>query len=85
MAPYAFGGRERHRLTPGRNRPRTRDARTFDKGGTQYDRLRLLMGDSVVTCLHADHRGQRRLLQRAFRPSRVTGHTELMGTHWARA
>ncbi|MGW0336605.1 cytochrome P450 [Streptomyces sp. NPDC003011] len=55
-----------------------RDTRTFDKGGTQYDRLRLLMGDGVVTCPHAEHRRQRRLLQPAFRPSRVAEHTDLM-------
>jgi len=55
-----------------------RDTRTFDKGGTQYDRLRLLMGDSVVTCPHAQHRRQRRLVQPAFRPSQVAEHTRLM-------
>ncbi|MDL5200127.1 cytochrome P450 [Streptomyces sp. ALI-76-A] len=55
-----------------------RDTRTFDKGGTQYDRLRLLMGDGVVTCPHAEHRRQRRLVGPAFRPSRVAGHTDLM-------
>ncbi|MFI7413356.1 cytochrome P450 [Streptomyces sp. NPDC049627] len=56
-----------------------RDTRTFDKGGPQYDRLRILMGDGVVTCRHAEHRRQRRLLQPDFRPSRVADHTELMG------
>jgi cytochrome P450 len=56
-----------------------RDTRTFDKGGTQYDRLRLLMGDGIVTCPHTEHRRQRRLVQPAFRPSRVADHTELMG------
>lgn len=55
-----------------------RETRTFDRGGTQYDRLRLLMGDGVVTCPHADHRRQRRLVQPAFRPSRVAEHTRLM-------
>ncbi|GAB2729942.1 cytochrome P450 [Streptomyces bullii] len=56
-----------------------RDSRTFDKGGPQYDRLRLLMGDGVVTCPHGEHRRQRRLLQPDFRASRVADHTELMG------
>ncbi|NUT27980.1 MAG: cytochrome P450 [Streptomyces sp.] len=56
-----------------------KDTRTFDKGGPQYDRLRLLMGDGVVTCRHAEHRRQRRLLQPDFRPSRVAEHTEWMG------
>ncbi|CAM5695093.1 Cytochrome P450 OS=Streptomyces alboniger OX=132473 GN=CP975_23795 PE=3 SV=1 [Streptomyces alboniger] len=55
-----------------------RETRTFDRGGTQYDRLRLLMGDGVVTCPHAEHRRQRRLVQPAFRPSRVAEHTRLM-------
>ncbi|MEV8552264.1 cytochrome P450 [Streptomyces glaucescens] len=54
------------------------DAPTFDKGGTLYDRLRSLMGDGVVTCPHERHRRQRRLLQPAFRPSRVTAHADLM-------
>jgi pentalenene oxygenase len=56
-----------------------RDPRTFDKGGTQYDRLRLLMGGGVVTCPHAEHRRQRRMLQPEFRPSRVAEHVRLMG------
>jgi pentalenene oxygenase len=55
-----------------------RDTRTFDKGGPQYDRLRALMGDGVVTCPHAEHRRQRRLLQPTFRPSSVAGYTGLM-------
>ncbi|MFF0162464.1 cytochrome P450 [Streptomyces sp. NPDC005263] len=55
-----------------------RETRTYDRGGTQYDRLRLLMGDGVVTCPHAEHRRQRRLVQPAFRPSRVAEHTRLM-------
>ncbi len=56
-----------------------KDTRTFDKGGPQYDRLRILMGDGVVTCRHAEHRQQRRLLQPDFRPSRVDDHMSLMG------
>ncbi|MEV5437619.1 cytochrome P450 [Streptomyces sp. NPDC052682] len=55
-----------------------KDARTFDKGGPQYDRLRPLMGQGVVTCPHGEHRRQRRLLQPAFRAARVAAHTELM-------
>jgi cytochrome P450 len=55
------------------------DARTFDKGGPQYDRLRILMGDGVATCHQETHRRQRKLLQPGFRPSRVTDYTELMG------
>ncbi|MER7407291.1 cytochrome P450 [Streptomyces sp. NPDC000070] len=55
-----------------------RDSRTFDKGGSQYERLRALMGDGVVTCPHAEHRRQRRLLQPTFRPSSVAGYTHMM-------
>ncbi len=55
------------------------DARTFDKGGSQYDRLRALMGDGVVTCRQEVHRRQRTLLQPDFRASRVADYTELMG------
>ena len=54
------------------------DARTYDKGGSQYDRLRLLMGDGIVTCGQETHRRQRKLLQPDFRASRVTDHTELV-------
>ncbi|MCX4903009.1 cytochrome P450 [Streptomyces sp. NBC_00878] len=55
------------------------DPRTFDKGGSQYDRLRALMGDGVVTCRQPAHRRQRTLLQPDFRASRVADYTELMG------
>lgn len=55
-----------------------RDTRTFDKGGPQYERLRVLMGDGVVTCPHAQHRRQRRLLQPTFRPARVAAQTQVM-------
>ncbi|KUO15631.1 cytochrome P450 [Streptomyces dysideae] len=55
------------------------DARTFDKGGPLYDRLRTLLGDGVGTCRHQAHQRQRRLLQPGFRKARVADHTELMG------
>lgn len=55
-----------------------RDTRTFDKGGPQYERLRALMGDGVVTCPHAEHRRQRRLLQPTFRPAGVAAQTDVM-------
>lgn len=55
-----------------------RDTRTFDKGGPQYERLRALMGDGVVTCPHTQHRRQRRLLQPTFRPSSVAAQTDVM-------
>ncbi|TXS52496.1 cytochrome P450 [Streptomyces sp. uw30] len=55
------------------------DARTFDKGGPLYDRLRTLLGDGIGTCPHQAHRRQRRLLQPGFRKARVADQTELMG------
>ncbi|SES22860.1 pentalenene oxygenase [Streptomyces sp. yr375] len=55
-----------------------KDARTFDKGGPLFDRLRVLMGDGLVTSRHAEHRRQRRLVQPAFLPSRLPDQTELM-------
>ncbi|MFE7898141.1 cytochrome P450 [Streptomyces sp. NPDC057424] len=55
-----------------------RDTHTFDKGGPQYERLRALMGNGVVTCPHAEHRRQRRLLQPTFRPAAVAARTDLM-------
>ncbi|MFF4213090.1 cytochrome P450 [Streptomyces sp. NPDC001796] len=54
-------------------------ARTFDKGGPQYDRLRPLMGDGLVTCAHEEHRRQRKLIQPAFHPARVADHARVMG------
>jgi pentalenene oxygenase len=55
-----------------------RDTRTFDKGGPQYERLRALMGNGVVTCPHGEHRRQRRMLQPTFRPAGVAAQTDLM-------
>jgi pentalenene oxygenase len=55
------------------------DTHTFDKGGPLYTRLRPLMGNGLVTCPHDAYRRQRRLLQPDFSPSRVAGHTELVG------
>lgn len=55
-----------------------RDTRTFDKGGPQYERLRALMGDGVVTCPHAQHRRRRRLLQPTFRHAGVAAQTDRM-------
>ncbi|MBT2506536.1 cytochrome P450 [Streptomyces sp. ISL-98] len=42
------------------------DDRTFDKGGTYYDKARDMAGNGVATCPHQDHRRQRRLIQPAF-------------------
>ncbi|MER6356335.1 cytochrome P450 [Streptomyces sp. NPDC001634] len=55
------------------------DPRTFDKGGPQYDRLRPLMGNGLVTCGHEEHRRQRRLIRPTFHPSRIADYTRVMG------
>ncbi|UXY18184.1 cytochrome P450 [Streptomyces cynarae] len=55
------------------------DARTFDKGGPQYDRLRPLMGNGLVTCAHEDHRRQRKLIQPAFHAARIADCARVMG------
>ncbi|GGS98865.1 cytochrome P450 [Streptomyces chromofuscus] len=54
------------------------DPHTFDKGGTQYDRLGALMGNGLVTCPQSEHRRQRTLLQPGFHPSRIPAYTALM-------
>ncbi|MGW2819003.1 cytochrome P450 [Streptomyces sp. NPDC001415] len=51
-----------------------RDDRTFDKGGPVFDRGREVVGNGLVSCPHADHRRQRRLLQPAFHPARLPGY-----------
>jgi pentalenene oxygenase len=55
------------------------DARTFDKGGPQYERLRPLMGNGLVTCGYEDHRRQRRLIQPTFHTSRIAEYVRVMG------
>ncbi|MEV7993304.1 cytochrome P450 [Streptomyces sp. NPDC086077] len=54
------------------------DPHTFDKGGTQYDRLGALMGNGIVTCPQSEHRRQRTLLQPGFHPARIAAYTALM-------
>ncbi|MGW3988795.1 cytochrome P450 [Streptomyces sp. NPDC004830] len=55
-----------------------KDSTTFDKGGPLYDRLGALMGEGLVTCRQDTHRRKRRVLQPAFRRSRVTGCADLI-------
>ncbi|MFH9012181.1 cytochrome P450 [Streptomyces sp. NPDC017943] len=55
-----------------------KDSATFDKGGPLYDRLGALMGEGLVTCRQDTHRRKRRVLQPAFRRSRVTGCADLI-------
>ncbi|MDH6114908.1 cytochrome P450 [Kitasatospora sp. MAP12-15] len=47
------------------------DPQTFDKGGPLFDKVRLLIGNGLVTCPRSEHRAQRRLVQPAFQPSRI--------------
>ncbi|MFJ6568728.1 cytochrome P450 [Streptomyces sp. NPDC091292] len=52
--------------------------RIFDKGGPLYDRGREFIGNGLVTCPHAQHRQQRRLLQPAFRSDLLPGYAQTM-------
>jgi cytochrome P450 len=52
--------------------------RSFDKGGALFERMREFAGNGVGTCLRAEHRRQRRLVQPAFHPSRFPGYAGVM-------
>lgn len=52
--------------------------RTFDKGGLLFDKAREVFGDGLVTCPHAMHRRERRLVQPAFHRSRLPGYARVM-------
>jgi cytochrome P450 len=54
------------------------DDRTYDKGGVLFDRAREVFGDGLVTCPHAVHRRERRLVQPAFHRSRLPGYARVM-------
>ncbi|MBH1934240.1 cytochrome P450 [Streptomyces sp. AV19] len=54
------------------------DDRTFDKSGPLFDQAREILGDGLVTCPHARHRGQRRMIQPAFHPTRLTAYAPVM-------
>ncbi|MCC2280904.1 cytochrome P450 [Streptomyces sp. ET3-23] len=54
------------------------DDRTFDKGGPLYDRARDIMGNSLLTCPHNQHRRFRRLLQPAFTPQNYPRYASAM-------
>ncbi|MGW1109192.1 cytochrome P450 [Streptomyces sp. NPDC002540] len=55
--------------------------RVFDKGGVLFDRAREVLGSSVLTCPHSQHRRQRRLTQPAFHHVRLAGQAEVMLEH----
>jgi cytochrome P450 len=52
--------------------------RTYDKGGLLFDRAQEVFGDGLVTCPHALHRRERRLVQPAFHRSRLSGYARVM-------
>src|SRR5262245_60679964 len=52
--------------------------RVYDKGGYLFDRIRETGGNGLVSCAHADHRRQRRLVQPAFHRDRVAGYLDLV-------
>ncbi|MFJ9724296.1 cytochrome P450 [Streptomyces sp. NPDC101209] len=54
------------------------DDRTFDKGGFLFDRSREFLGNGLGTCLHKDHRRQRRMIQPAFHRTRLPGYAREM-------
>lgn len=55
-----------------------RNDRVFDRGGPVFDSMRRVTGNGVATCLHADHRRRRRLVQPAFNRNRVAGYADTM-------
>jgi cytochrome P450 len=54
------------------------DARTYDKGGLIFDRLREVTGDGVATCPYDRHKRLRRLTQPAFHQARLPAYAERM-------
>ncbi|GAA4312491.1 cytochrome P450 [Streptomyces venetus] len=54
------------------------DDRTYDKGGLLFDKAREVFGDGLVTCPHAMHRRERRLVQPAFHRNRLSGYARAM-------
>ncbi|MGC0416970.1 cytochrome P450 [Embleya sp. AB8] len=54
------------------------DGHTFDRLGPVYDGSRAAMGNGLATCLHAEHRRQRILLQPAFRTDHLSDYADVM-------
>lgn len=52
-----------------------RSGQEFDKGGQFFERAKEVVGNSLTTCTHDEHRRQRRLVQPAFSKERVAGYT----------
>ncbi|MEU7108410.1 cytochrome P450 [Streptomyces sp. NPDC046215] len=57
--------------------------RIFDKGGPMFNRTRKLIGDGLASCLHDQHRRQRRLVQPAFHRTRMPRYARAMTEHIA--
>ncbi|WP_317452205.1 cytochrome P450 [Streptomyces sp. CBMA370] len=54
------------------------DRRSFDRDGVLYDKVRAVLGNGLATCPHAEHLGQRRTLQPAFRPGLMDRYAAVM-------
>ncbi|WP_217547977.1 cytochrome P450 [Streptomyces sp. GbtcB6] len=57
------------------------DDRTFDKGGVIFEKAREFVGNGLVSCPHADHRRQRRLIQPTFHRDRMPAYAAVMSDH----
>ncbi|CAO5153950.1 Cyclooctatin synthase [Frankia sp. AiPs1] len=53
-------------------------ARIYDKGGPLFDKVRLLIGDGLVSAPWELHRRLRRMMQPAFHSGRLGGYLQLM-------
>jgi pentalenene oxygenase len=53
-------------------------ARTFDKGGRLFDKIRQTVGDGLISSAWPVHRGQRPLVQPAFHPGRLPRYATVM-------
>jgi cytochrome P450 len=53
------------------------ETRKYDKG-VQFDKLRPILGNGLVTAAGEEHRRNRRLVQPAFHHARIAGYAEIM-------
>ncbi|MBF6171751.1 cytochrome P450 [Nocardia blacklockiae] len=54
----------------------------FDKGGQFFERAREVVGNSLTTCRHDEHRLQRRLIQPAFHKQRLADYAVHMSAEF---
>jgi cytochrome P450 len=64
---------------PELTREMLRSDHIFDKGGPFFGLARELAGSNIATCLHAQHRRQRHLVQPAFARDRFPAYVRVMG------